>query len=102
MTQNAYALFRARFPADRRAVALTDERGRDISYGELETSVARMAGALEEAGLRPGDRLSAQVEKSPAWRAGTSSTRSTPPIGKASCGIFFQTPSRRWRWSAPK
>ncbi|HSD34448.1 MAG TPA: AMP-binding protein [Alphaproteobacteria bacterium] len=65
MTHNAYALFRDRFPADRRGIALTDERGRDISYGELETSVARMAGALEEAGLRPGDRLSVQVEKSP-------------------------------------
>ena len=44
---------------------LTDERGRTLSYAEAEAAVARMHGALAAAGLRAGDRIAVQVEKSP-------------------------------------
>ncbi|HXV24234.1 MAG TPA: AMP-binding protein [Alphaproteobacteria bacterium] len=65
MTHNLYALFRDRFPSNRQRPMLTDERGRTISFGEAEAAVARMVGALTAAGLKPGDRVSAQVDKSP-------------------------------------
>jgi malonyl-CoA/methylmalonyl-CoA synthetase len=39
--------------------------GREVAYAEFLDMAARIAGALAEAGLRPGDRLALQVEKSP-------------------------------------
>jgi malonyl-CoA/methylmalonyl-CoA synthetase len=39
--------------------------GRTISHGAFHAMAARMAGALTAAGLRPGDRVAVQVEKSP-------------------------------------
>ena len=65
MTHNLYSLFRTHFPEDRGKRLLTDERGRTLSYGEADAAVARMAGALRARGLKPGDRVSVQVEKSP-------------------------------------
>ncbi len=65
MTHNLYALLRDRFPPDRQRPMLTDERGRTISFGETEAAVARMVGALAARGLKPGDRVSVQVDKSP-------------------------------------
>ncbi len=65
MTHNFYALVRSRFPADRQRPLLTDDRGRRLSYAEAEAAVARMLGALVRAGLKPGDRVAVQVDKSP-------------------------------------
>lgn len=65
MTHNVYELFRDRFPADRRRPMLTDERDRSLSYAEAEAAVARMLGALVAVGLKPGDRIAVQAEKSP-------------------------------------
>jgi amino acid adenylation domain-containing protein len=57
-----------RIQADRRpeAVAMAD-RGRLVSYGELEAWSDRLAGVLYEAGCRPGDRVGVMMPKS--WRA---------------------------------
>jgi malonyl-CoA/methylmalonyl-CoA synthetase len=63
----------ANFSADLRAAwvhspekpCLTLADGRVISYGEIDTASARMAGALLAAGAKPGDRIAVQVEKSP-------------------------------------
>ena len=65
MTHNLYAIFRARFPQDRGRPLLTDAHGRRLSYADAEVAVARMTGALVALGLKPGDRVSVQAEKSP-------------------------------------
>jgi malonyl-CoA/methylmalonyl-CoA synthetase len=65
MTHNLYATFRARFPHDRGSALLIDAEGRTLSYADTEAAVARLSGALVQLGLRPGDRVSVQVEKSP-------------------------------------
>ena len=65
MTHNLYALFRRQFPVDRKRPLLADEQDRCLTYAEMEHSISRMVGAFSAAGLRPGDRIAAQVEKSP-------------------------------------
>ena len=65
MTQNLYALFASRFPADHNAVFLETEQGQTWSYGALEQAAGQYAQALAAAGVRPGDRVAVQVEKSP-------------------------------------
>ncbi len=39
--------------------------GRDFSYGAFRRLTGRIAGALVQAGVKPGDRVAVQVEKSP-------------------------------------
>ncbi|MBX3570050.1 MAG: malonyl-CoA synthase [Rhizobiaceae bacterium] len=55
---------RARMPSPARLLLETD-LGRTISYGEMLELSGQMAGALVERGVQPGDRVAAQVEKSP-------------------------------------
>jgi malonyl-CoA/methylmalonyl-CoA synthetase len=43
---------------------LQDANGQRLTYGEMFAETARLANALWSAGLRPGDRLAVQVEKS--------------------------------------
>ncbi|HEY2835558.1 MAG TPA: malonyl-CoA synthase [Rhizomicrobium sp.] len=50
-------------PSERVFIASSD--GRDLTYGGLQALSARLAGALEALGVKPGDRVAAQVEKSP-------------------------------------
>src|SRR6478752_7502134 len=64
MNQNLYALFESRFPADRAAALLLLESGESISYGQAEQGAARYAAFFTGLGLRPGDRVAVQVEKS--------------------------------------
>jgi malonyl-CoA/methylmalonyl-CoA synthetase len=45
------------------AVAIETETRR-LTYGDLDVDVARMANALRALGVRPGDRVAVQVEKS--------------------------------------
>ncbi len=47
-------------------VAIETEDGVLLTYGELDRTVARTVIALFEAGLQPGDRVAAQVQKSVA------------------------------------
>ncbi len=50
-------------PADR--PFLTTPDGRQFSYGDVRRLSARAAAALAALGVKPGDRVAAQVEKSP-------------------------------------
>lgn len=65
MSGNLYALLASRFSATPEAVALELEDGTCISYADLEAESARYANLLASLGLKPGDRVCAQVEKSP-------------------------------------
>ncbi|MBI1394500.1 MAG: AMP-binding protein [Betaproteobacteria bacterium] len=69
MNANLYSLFASRFPKDRTCTLLETEDGSVYSYARLDAMAARFAGALASAGARPGDRVAAQVEKSPACLA---------------------------------
>ncbi len=51
------------FP-DRARPAFITESGARISYGDVEAASARMAQALVTLGVKPGDRVAMQVEKS--------------------------------------
>jgi malonyl-CoA/methylmalonyl-CoA synthetase len=44
---------------------LETAEGREVTYAGLREQSGRMAGALKELGVRPGDRVAVQVEKSP-------------------------------------
>ncbi|MEJ8571933.1 malonyl-CoA synthase [Microbaculum marinum] len=59
-----YDRIAARFP-DPAKTFLTTLEGRAFTYGDLESESARMAGALVDLGVRPGDRVAVQVQKSP-------------------------------------
>ena len=50
-------------PAERPFIANSD--GRVLTYGGLQALSARLAGTLKALGVAPGDRVAAQVEKSP-------------------------------------
>jgi len=62
---NAYAFFRAGFAALESEVFLEDESGTVYTYADLERETARAAAFLTGLGLQPGDRVAAQIEKSP-------------------------------------
>jgi malonyl-CoA/methylmalonyl-CoA synthetase len=64
MNGNLYALLASRFSGTPDGVALELEDGRCIRYAEVEAESARYANLLVALGLRPGDRVCAQVEKS--------------------------------------
>ena len=61
---NFYAAFGKRFAAAGEAPALVTPEGATTSYADLGFLVARMANALQASGVGPGDRVTAQVEKS--------------------------------------
>ncbi len=66
MTENLYALFESRFPADRGATFLDALDGRVFSYADLEDWTGRLSRLLDKTGVGLGDRVLVQVEKSPA------------------------------------
>jgi malonyl-CoA/methylmalonyl-CoA synthetase len=66
MNDNLYAHFGRAFPADRAAPLLAAPDGTTVSYAQADERAARVAGLLAGLGLRPGDRVTAQVRKSPA------------------------------------
>jgi len=62
---NLYALLQQHFPADRSQPVLETPEGRRMSYAELEAGSGRIARLLTDCGVQPGDRVAAQIEKSP-------------------------------------
>ncbi|RAK58364.1 malonyl-CoA synthase [Phenylobacterium hankyongense] len=65
MSENLYDLLASRFPADRSRPCFLLSDGSAISYGALEAGAGRVAARLMAEGVRPGDRVGLQVEKSP-------------------------------------
>ncbi len=69
MPFSLYTLIETSFPADRRRIAIEvpdRTRGRTSwTYGELAGAVARAASLLGNLGLKKGDRVAVQAEKSP-------------------------------------
>ena len=63
--QSFFALIQDRYPADRDRTFIETADGRRISYADLDAASARYARALDRLGLRKGDRVAFQVEKSP-------------------------------------
>lgn len=62
---NIYRLFESRFPANREADFIENEHGATWSYADLERESARYARYLTELGVKKGDRVAVQVDKSP-------------------------------------
>jgi malonyl-CoA/methylmalonyl-CoA synthetase len=60
-----YDLFAQRFPADRSLPVIETSRGRVYTYADLDRGSARIGAALRASGVGKGDRVMAQVEKSP-------------------------------------
>ena len=61
---NLYALLQSRFPDDPAAVCL--ETGDEtLTFAELDAATARLQALLRGLGVATGDRVAAQVEKSP-------------------------------------
>jgi malonyl-CoA/methylmalonyl-CoA synthetase len=63
MDANLFAIVASRVRPE--ATFVETEDGRGIGYGELLALTARQANALASAGVGPGDRVAAQIEKSP-------------------------------------
>lgn len=62
---NLFTDFRSCFPHDGRAVFLQTADGECYSFGELVELVGRFSRLLVDEGVRPGDRIAVQVDKSP-------------------------------------
>ena len=65
MSDNLYALIAAQFPADPAAVFLEVESGPPLLYRDIDGRATRIAAALAAHGAMAGDRVVAQVDKSP-------------------------------------
>ena len=65
MNHNLYSLLASGFPAAASAPCMILPDGRVWTYGDVERASARMANMIVALGLKPGDRLAAQVEKTP-------------------------------------
>jgi malonyl-CoA/methylmalonyl-CoA synthetase len=62
---NLYAAFHAAFPRDLSRICLETDKGRLVTYGELEQQSGRIAALLGKLGVTPGERVTVQVDKSP-------------------------------------
>jgi malonyl-CoA/methylmalonyl-CoA synthetase len=111
MANHLFDFFRARLPGAERTFIETAD-GRKISYGDLLARSARMANALVALGVKQGDRVAVQAEKSPAFldlylgcvRAGAAflplNTAYTPAeveyfLGDAEPSLFVCDPAKR-------
>ncbi|MBI5923100.1 MAG: malonyl-CoA synthase [Betaproteobacteria bacterium] len=65
MNANLYAVLSSRFPKDARAPCMILPDGRAWTYADVDQASARIAHLLVALGLKPGDRVAAQVEKTP-------------------------------------
>ena len=64
MNANLHDILRAHAPALEK-IALDAGDGASLAYGELYARAGRMARALVALGVEPGDRVAAQIDKSP-------------------------------------
>jgi malonyl-CoA/methylmalonyl-CoA synthetase len=64
VNHNLYAVLSAGFPADLTRPCLLLPDGGQVSYGQIEQSVAQVAGYLGVLGVEPGARVALQAEKS--------------------------------------
>jgi malonyl-CoA/methylmalonyl-CoA synthetase len=64
MSNHLFDLIASRV-SDGQALFLVDASGRRMSYGQMLDASAQMANALIDLGVKPGDRVAAQIEKSP-------------------------------------
>jgi malonyl-CoA/methylmalonyl-CoA synthetase len=109
---NLYELLASRFPKDNAAPCMILPDGRVWTYGDVERASGRMANLLAALGLQPGDRIAAQVEKTPealvlylaALRAGMVFLPMNPAyqrheveyfLGDATPGLFVCRPQTR-------
>lgn len=65
MNQNLYALLSSNFPRDPAAPCMILPDGRVWTYGDIGRATGRIANLIVALGLKPGDRVAAQVEKTP-------------------------------------
>ncbi|MDB6062999.1 MAG: malonyl-CoA synthase [Verrucomicrobiaceae bacterium] len=65
MNHNLYAILAARFLETPETAALILPAAQSISFADLDRASARCANLLVQLGLKPGDRIAAQVEKTP-------------------------------------
>lgn len=65
MNANLFSLFRQCFPADPIHACIETENGQIFSYTDLDRYTARYAHCFKALGLQTGDRVAAQVDKSP-------------------------------------
>ncbi|TDB04276.1 malonate--CoA ligase [Halomonas marinisediminis] len=65
MSHNLFETFARRMHERGDADFITTREGRDYSYADALAMSARLAGALIELGVTPGDRVAVQVDKSP-------------------------------------
>ena len=111
MNQNLYLLLRQHFPADPDTPWLVLPDGHCLRYGDIDTTTACYAGALHSLGIGHGDRVLAQIDKSPealllylaTLRLGAIyvplNTAYTPTevayfLGDAQPGVFIARPDR--------
>ena len=62
---NLFSHFRRQFEKHADKIVLADENGTTWRYADLDQRSAAIARGLVDAGLKPGDRVSVQIEKSP-------------------------------------
>ncbi len=62
---NLFALFESRFPEGRSSTLVETPGGERFSYAQMEKITAGLATYLSELGVKTGDRVAVQVEKSP-------------------------------------
>ncbi len=65
MNRNLYLQLSEGFPQDPAAPCMILRDKRAWTYGDIERASGRMANLIVALGLRPGDRVAAQVEKTP-------------------------------------
>jgi len=65
VNSNLYGLLAARFRSSLDAVCLELEDGKCYTYADLESESARYANLLASLGLERGDRVAAQIDKTP-------------------------------------
>ena len=65
MSDNLFEMFASVFAGNEDKVILDADTGRSCTWREADEQSARIAACLADAGVKPGDRVTVQVEKSP-------------------------------------